>query len=79
MVEITELVKLLFVSPLIGKPPEGTVYHLYWPALPPDAVNVMAAGSHEELPIAVGAEGMGWMVAVTEVLVDSQTPLSMLT
>ena len=79
MDEITELVKLLFVSPLIGKPPEGTVYHLYWPALPPDAVSVTAEGPHSELSTVDGLAGIGLIVATTRVLLLSHVPLLMLT
>ena len=63
------------VSPAIGDPPEETVYHLYCPADPPDALNVNAALPQDELPVVDGAEGMVLVVAVTAVLELSQIPL----
>ena len=65
------------VCPAIGDPPEETVYHLYCPADPPDEVNVKAALPQEELPVVDGADGIVLIVAVTEVLELSQTPLLM--
>ena len=55
-------------------PPVATVYHLYWPLVPPDAVSVTAPVPHDELPVVVGAV-VELIVATTGVLALSQVPL----
>jgi hypothetical protein len=73
------VVYALLVCPPIAVPPVGTVYHLYCPATPPNALSVMAADPQEEFPDVLGAVGIVLIVAVTDVLALSHVPLLMLT
>ena len=67
------------VCPGIAVPPVGTVYHLYCPELPPEALTVTAEGPQATLLVVDGAAGIELMVATASVLVLSQVPLLMLT
>ena len=58
--------KLELVCPVMGDPPVATVYHLYWPAEPPDAFSVSEPEPQAAAPVTVGAMGKLLMVAVTE-------------
>ena len=68
---------VLLVCPVMAVPPEATVYHRYWPFVPPAAVSVRVAALHEEAPVVVGALGGVLIVPVTAVRVLSHVPLLM--
>lgn len=63
---------VLFCCVASGVPPVDTVYHLYCPADPPDAVNVMDVPEQPDPPVVTGAEGVVRMDAVTAVRLLSQ-------
>lgn len=68
----------MFVAPAIAVPPVATVYQLYWPLVPPEAVSVIVTDGQPLAPVAVGA-GVMTSVAVTGVLALSHVPLLMAT
>lgn len=69
------VVYVLLVWLLIAVPPVGTVYQRYCPLVPPVALSVAVDGLQTVAPVVVGADGRGFMVAVTAVLMLSQVPL----
>ena len=69
------VVNELLVCPLIAVPPVGTVYQRYRPLAPPEALSVAVDGLQTVAPVVAGADGKGFMVAVTAVLVLSHVPV----
>jgi len=62
---------------VIAVPPVATVYHLYCPLVPPEALSVREATPHDDAPVIEGEAGSAVMVAATATRALSQDPIKM--
>jgi hypothetical protein len=68
------VVYVLFTSPEMGSPPDDTLYHRYWPSVPPDAVSMREEGPQPAVFVVAGGAGIRLICPVATVLALSHVP-----